>query len=229
MKLSRLLWGIISRCGGWEPRFLLEREKQTLISPTNTGVDEGKGSFCFFFYLRTQFPNTLIAPKNLDYHQYNTAKQLIALLLMYYLLNELCFVYCSLALYYSLLLLLIWILTFLPRSPMRINKVFILSYLKFIFFSKFPLVILFWITAESPLFINFLLKTTTRTKALHRKSLFSVYFMSSVPFMLHDQSVVAAELSVHSGSDYYAPHSWLLVISGIGFLRLLYCRCGWEL
>lgn len=27
-----------------EPRFLLERGKQTPISPTNTGVDEGKGN-----------------------------------------------------------------------------------------------------------------------------------------------------------------------------------------
>lgn len=45
--------------------------------------------------------------------------------------------------------------------------------------------------------------------------------MSSVSFLLHDQSVVAAELSGHSGSDYYTPYSWFLVISGIGFPALI--------
>lgn len=65
------------------------------------------------------------------------------------------------------------------------------------------------------------LKTTTATKALHSKSLFSSYFMSSVSFFLRDQSVVAAELSGHSSSDYYTPYSWLLVISGIGFFTVI--------
>lgn len=61
---------------------LLKGGKQTLISPTNTGVDEGKETnmldklalICKQFFLRTQFLHTLITPKNLNYHQHTFAQ-----------------------------------------------------------------------------------------------------------------------------------------------------------
>lgn len=87
---------------------------------------------------------------------------------------------------------------------------------KFHLFTKFPPVILlrFWITSLI-LFSLIFLNTTSTTKCLHSRSLFRIYFLSSVLFWLHDKSLVAAELS--EAQRLWLLHSLLLAAYNIGY------------